>query len=348
MNRQLPTAVHVAHSSWVWVVEVPRITSSDRGAGGDGPNESLAILRAMAADAPPGTALQVRYTTEAIDGAGRPVPYLVGRARTEDEAVTLARLVALTLPEQFGFRPVDQALVPHRLVPFGLDGAEPGNVVELRRVIDTIDPARPVVIPWSPARHDTDFGDLLVRAGSPTLLCIHVERCEADEELVEQLHATLHELSDEPGIESDPALQRSLAAHRAWLRELPGGALQVRVMLIADQTLAPGLADLTGLAVTDGAQSEHGGYRITRPANRHELDLALQIVDDVRAGIWGVSSDDASLLRCPSSARPPRPLQRSACPALPRVGHERSRHRAVSRPPVHCFAAWQPNRPRSW
>lgn len=294
MNRRLPEACHVAHGSWVWAVDVPRTTAPDPAAHGRDLGESLAVLRAMAADSPAGSALQLRYATDGTPATGPMVPYLVGRARTEADAETLARLVALTLPDRFGFRPVAAEAVVSRLVPFELDDLEPAHVVELRRVVDTIDPARPVVIPWSPAGTDTELGDLLVRADSATVLCIHVERCDADEELVEQLHATLQDLRDEPGLEADPALHRSLAAHRAWLRELPGGALQVRVSLVSEHPLTPGLADLVGLAMTDGGGTEHGGYRIVRPANRHELDLALQLIDGARAGTWGGPADGST------------------------------------------------------
>ena len=59
----------------------------------------MALVRAVATDGPAGAALQLRFESPGPDAS--PEPLLLGRARTADDALRLARLVALTFPVDY-------------------------------------------------------------------------------------------------------------------------------------------------------------------------------------------------------------------------------------------------------
>ncbi|MEZ5259231.1 MAG: hypothetical protein R2705_20820 [Ilumatobacteraceae bacterium] len=128
--------------------------------------------------------------------------------------------------------------------------------------------------------------------------CIHVEREEPGIELLVDLTTVIGMLRDEAETSHDPVVQKLLAAHRSWLRGLPRLAL-VRVALFGAEPLRPGLCDVVGIGLLG-----HAPYEIARPAERHELDLALQMIDDRRVGTWGATPEglDAELRSC--SSRP--------------------------------------------
>ena len=295
MNPGLGSITQLAHATYVWAAEVPRLAT---GSACSPHSESLALLRAFVTDAPVGSALQLRYEAPAAPGVGLAPPLLLGRARTLEDALALGSLVALTFPPTHGLRALDEPAVRRRLVPFDLDAAEPNHVAELRRVVTSPDAGQPIVLPWPTTSHDADLAALLERAPAGTILCLHVERAEVSDDVVAHLQTAVQELRDELEYDTDPALHRSLAAHRIWLRELPRGAVQLRVTLVGAQPLVPGLADLVGLAVAGVVAGDGGSsYEVARPRNRHELDLALQLIDSVRAGIWGADDHETAELR---------------------------------------------------
>ena len=283
MSTTTWTPLQIAHSSWVWIAELTRLA-----AGAAAATDGLAVLRAMSTDAPEGCALQLRYVRgESGDESVRCL--LVGRARTSEDGIRLLSLAELTVPNDYALRLVAEDAVRQELTPFSLDEMAPSHVAEIRRINESIDGGLAAVVPWPSAGEATGLsGDLaLALAGThvPVVLCIHVESVTPSSDLLADLTSTINVLRDDLETSQDLHIQRMLAAHRSWLRGLPRAAVEVRIALVSAEPLTPGLCDLVGLSMVGDAP-----YEVARPSNRHELDLALQMVDECRAGAWGVST----------------------------------------------------------
>ncbi len=282
MNPPLPI-VQIAHTTFVWGAEVWPVAD-----GVEPMATPLALVRGFASEGPDGASLQLRYGA----GTGTAPAMLFGRGRSSADAELLARLVDLTFPSSHRLDFVDEAELAERLVPFSVDELGPAHVAEIRRVADVADDGRAVLLAWPVDAGAGELTSLVERAPSDTIVCLHLERTRFDPDLLAQLHGTVRDLMDEVEATADPSRVRALAAHRAWIRELPRAAVQLRVGLYAAEPLAPGLADLVGLTLAGARPGESGlTYEVVRPRTRQEIDLAIQLVDDLRSGPWATSED---------------------------------------------------------
>ena len=105
------------------------------------------------------------------------------------------------------------------------------------------------------------------------------------------------------------------------LRDLPRAALEVRVLIAAEERIEPGVAESVGIALT--AQQ---AYSVVHPRTEHELMLAAELIDRVSARWWGSDGDPITdeILRLADTGeaaaivRLPVPV-RGGSPGLPSV-----------------------------
>ncbi len=287
--RMAPIPHQLGHASFVWVAELVHRPEACP-APPSGVPDSYPLVSAFAAEAPAGAALQLRF------GAGASAPartMLVGRARSEDDAAALATLVELTLPPGIAACPLAPQRVPAALVPFELDGADHTRLAELRRVTEEIDRGTEVIIGWGDTATTESLETIVGRVAGEVLCCVHLERSMIAEENLEHVAAIVGELRDDVASDPDPALLATLGAQRALQRELSRTALSVRVVLAAPAALPPGLAALVGVGVAGIAgDGKAAPFALARPLGRHEFDVALQPIDAIRTGGWGIPGGD--------------------------------------------------------
>ncbi len=289
-GRAIPIR-QLAHSSFAWVAELRRPAGPlPRLAAGPLP-ESFALVAAFAAEAPAGAALQLRFAPG--PGGAAVDPLLVGRGRTETEALQLARLVELTLPCDVVVDHVERDDVIGHLTPFDLDLAGVDQLAELRRVTDETDSGTELIVSWGETGSLPDLTSVVGRAPADTVCCIHLERSMITDDRLERIALIVRELRDEVADGHDETTRRLLADQRLALSELRRSALSVRVVLASAVPLAPGLATIVARAVGGvDAGGRPVATELVRPINRHELDVAIQPIDDLCVGGWGLPADD--------------------------------------------------------
>jgi hypothetical protein len=300
----------VSRGRWMWAYEIPwlpdllagpALTLTDRPID-EAFGRQIAFLRAMAAGAPPGAALQLRFTAD--PGAERISCHLVGAGETRDDAALLSQVLTTSLPPELpleavpgdSLRTVLRAVDPNTLAD--------SHVVEIRRGIDRLDPSleiaeggEPVIFPWTWSRQAmlASLG-LLRQQPLRTALVVHLESETLAPDVaaflqdeVRRLYADVRDGADQP-----MTLAVVRAYHR-WLRLLPKGCLSLRLLVASAGPLVPGLPESL---TTDLTRSfEHGGdpaagaADIVAPTTPAELDACAQILDDLRAPRWRAPRD---------------------------------------------------------
>lgn len=246
-----PIPCQIAHGSFVWAVELATRPARDPFPLAA---DSYPLVAGFAAEAPAGAALQLRVA----GGPGARIgPLLVGRARSEEEAVALAELVGLTLPPRIAADPLDPQRIPGVLAPFDLAVSDDAGLVELRRVAAETDEGTDAVVGWGHTAALDDLGTAVGRSPVDVICCVHLERVMNAPE------------------NADPL------------------ALNVRVVLVAPGALPPGLATLVGVAVAGiGGDGRPAPFTLTRPCGQHERDVAVGPIDTLRSGGWGIPDND--------------------------------------------------------
>jgi hypothetical protein len=314
-----PQPLQARVGSHIWAAEVPwlpdLLASSQSSLTGrplhDAFGRQMAFLRAVAAGAPHGTALQLRFLSEpdANGESGVVRTLLLGRGPSEDSATELARLVVATLPQEFPLEPLPPDAVPRTLRPFDTDRSTKEQWVEVRRALETLDPAsehrgdaelvEPVLVPWawSPQALLSSLG-LLRRQPGTCVLGVHLEPEAPTPELILYLQREASRFQDLASRdEQNPLVITGLRAYRRWLRELPRGALHLRVYAAASQPLLGGLAAAIGSDLTrtwessGGPDALLGTFSTVAPRDERELDAVSLIVDDLTAPRWRVPKD---------------------------------------------------------
>lgn len=257
----------------------------------------IAFLRAVAAGAPPDSALQLRYAVDPPDGRVR--CHLWGAAPSDLAATLLNQIVITTLPAEFPLEPLRTQDVSETLNWIDLDTISLGSSVEIRRSIDRLDPTvddvtrdDPVLFPWhwSPQAMLGTLG-LLRFQPQRTVLAVHVERSAFPPEVGMFLQDEIRRLvADLRAGEENPLALSVLRSYRRWLRLLPQGCLSMRMVLATDGQLTPGIAESL---VTDLTRSFEGGSEaststaaVVEPASMQEVDAVATLLGELRATRW--------------------------------------------------------------
>lgn len=254
----------------------------------------IAFLRALAGGAPPGAAVQLRYT--ALPDSAQVRCHLVAAANSQQEADLLSRVVAASLPPELPLRPVEPKDINGVLRAVDADGLTSDSVVEIRRSVDSLDPtlegdtaADPVIFPWSwSAQALLGSLGLMRQQQTTTSLVIHVEPARLDgsgaiylQDEIARLAAELREGAEQP------LTRAAIRAYGKWLRLLPRGCLHLRVLLVGDGSLAPGLADSLGNELTTSFEESGavatGAAAVISPQSGRDLDACAQLIDEVRS-----------------------------------------------------------------
>jgi hypothetical protein len=294
-----PIEIRVGRFGWAAEVPwLPDLLAAPRTVTGNVLAEAfgrqIAFLRALAAGAPIGAAVQLRYT--AGGGADRVSCHLVAAAGTIAEAETLSRVVAAALPPEMPLTPVTPAEVNKVLRAVNVDQLTSASLAEIRRSVDRLDPtldggvpADSVVFPWtwSPQSLLTSLG-LLRQQPFLTTLVIHAEPAHLDPMVAlfmqDEIGRLVGELREG---EEQPLTRIAIREYGRWLRLLPRAALHLRVLLAAEGELAPGLAASLSTELTapfeGSAFSPTGVADVVEPKGGAAIDACTVLLDEIRS-----------------------------------------------------------------
>lgn len=306
--RSLPEPRETSLDRWTWAAEIPwlpdLLADGEHGSLTGRPvleafGRQVAMLRALAAG-DQDTAFQLRFTaSEGPEGAVR--LFLLGAARTKARAVKAANLALGALPPEIPSLPLDGDDADRALRPLGDHQLDEGHALEVRRRVERPDGyggdtklADPVLLPWTWTAHALlSTVDLLRRQSGRCVLAVHVEPRTVEPATVDWLHEESGRLVDLVGdAEESPLLATALRAYRRWLRDLPQGALHLRVLLAGDAPLQPGLGQLVGADLTraweagGGPGAVAGSFAVEHPMTAGDLDAAGRLLDDLDARPW--------------------------------------------------------------
>ena len=294
-----PVEIRIGRFGWAAEVPwLPDLLAAPRTVTGNVVAEAfgrqIAFLRALAAGAPVGSAVQLRYTGGGDEGRVR--CHLVAAADDLPTAETLARVVAAALPPELPLTPVPPGEVDRVLRAIDIDGLRGSSLAEIRRPLDRLDPtldgdmpADLVLFPWTWSDQSllTSLG-LLRQQPTLTTLVMHAEPARMEPGVAlfvqDEIARLVGEFRDG---EEQPLTRTAIRAYGRWLRLLPRGALHLRVLLAADGDLAPGLAaslstDLT--ATFEGsAYSVSGTADIVEPSRGMAIDACAMLLDEIRS-----------------------------------------------------------------
>lgn len=299
----------------LWMAEIPwlpDVLGSGRHAsiGGNPLTEifgaQIALLRAFSSSAPAGSVLQLRFLRE--ESNRRIAIHLVGCGPTAAHATRLADIVGALFPSEYPLLGVKSSAITSLIRPFPLEGLSADQFSEVRRAIESTDPASeafpaganlrdPVVLPWAWSAQALLSSLALLRNQPPgTILGVHVEPARISSETIDFLQDEANRFRSLLGDDENPLLVTALAAYRRWLRELPRGALSLRVFLGSPLPLAHGLAEAIGVDLTrtweaGGPNSLTGSFSIARPSSETEVDSCIQLIEECRASRWGGPTD---------------------------------------------------------
>jgi hypothetical protein len=257
----------------------------------------IAFLRAVAAGAPRGTALQLRFTAESENGAIE--CHLLGAGRSAHDAEVLASIVGAALPPEYPLTSVATSGLTALLKGPNPNGFTTRHAVELRRPLDRIDPtvdfpdeADLAVLPWTwtPQAMLRSLELLRFQPGT-TVLLVHAEPATLSPDGAVFLQDEIRRLiADLQHGQDNPLAIAVLGAYRRWLRLLPRGCLALRVLLASSEPLTPGFAESMSTDLTRsfeaGAESLFAAADIVVPSSHHELDACAALVDQLRAVTW--------------------------------------------------------------
>lgn len=293
---------------WCWGYELPWLP--DLLAGPDGITltgdpvreafgRQIAFLRAVAAGAPLDTALQLRFTADPLSGRVR--CHLLGAGADETSAALLGCIVATALPPEYPLEPVPALALPETLRAVDADKLDVGDVVEIRRSIDRLDPTisdpggdDPVLVPWawSPQAMLASLG-LLRQQPVRTSLVIQIEPAPFLPATAMFLRDEIRRLiEDARDGEGQAGTMAAVRAYSDLLRQLPRAALRLRVLVAGVGGLVPGLAESLSTDLTRsfeaGRDLAAGAAEVLTPSTGAELDACATVLDELRSVPWGL------------------------------------------------------------
>lgn len=305
--RVVPVPVELRRHLWVWAATVPWLPD----VLADADHASLsgdilaeldasyqALVEAVATAAPPGSALQLRIGCAGwAAGHSSSAPALLevtlcGSARSEAESAQLAQLVTTGFPHLVPLDPVPARQLREHLQHVDLDAVDSSGIAEIRRRVESIDPVlesepgagnplAPVVLPWTPAPHALRAALAgMRRHPARSVICVHIQPARPSRELVDHLDGTLLELAASQRSVSNPTAAEVVTAYRRRLRTLPRAAVVLRVLVVAEGRLPPGIPEAIGV---DLAAS---GFDVVRPRNAQEAGLATDLLESFTAHGW--------------------------------------------------------------
>ncbi len=261
----------------------------------------IAFLRAVATGAPIGSALQLRYSVEPEDPRVR--CHLLGAADSAADSALLNRIVTTTLPAEFPLEPVEIANLKPLVNCVDVDALQAGQVVEIRRAIERLDPTvnsdrdDPVLFPWtwSPQAMLSSLG-LLRLQPHRTVLAVQLEPARLTSDVAAYLQDEIRwMLTDLRAGEENPISIAILRAYRRWLRLLPQGCFALRFVLASDGELTPGLAESLSTDLTRsfeaGAEGSLATATVVTPTKPADLDACAMVFSELRSVPWRVASD---------------------------------------------------------
>lgn len=305
----------VARGTWVWCAQVPWLP--DVGADVDRVDVRSLLLgyhslaETLAMEDVASCALQIRFevTPSADGGVGVVATSILGRARSRERAERIGALVRACLPAEL---PIDVLTsldeVSSLLRWEKRSGSGLPRIVEIRRRVEDISLSpdaglltvgEPAVLAWSPdllgLRHTVG---VLARHHTPAAVILHMEPARPTTELMYHIDGVVRTLSAEHDVASNPLRAEVMRIYRQRLRDLPRACLQVRVMVCAVDDILPGLAESVGVALT-----EPESFQIIHARTEHQIALALEMTDRMRARWWADTQDpllDETLQLCSS------------------------------------------------
>lgn len=301
-----PSAAVTQHrrGRWMWVAEIPWLpdllsTPSQTLTGnpiGEAFGRQISFLRAIAAGAPPGSALQLRFNAGGL--ADRIRCYLLGAAATPEAASLLNRVVTSTFPAEFPLEPVEPGGHGPIVRYVNSDTFRPGSVAEIRRSIDSLDPTidaegldDSVVFAWTwSAQSLLGSLGLLRHEPSPTTLLVHIEPADLPASTAQWLQDEIRRLAiDLRDGEENPLALAVLRGYRRWLRLLPRDCLALRMLIASGGLLTPGLAESLSTDLTrsfEAGAEPIGAADVVWATEAFELDACSSLIDDLRTASW--------------------------------------------------------------
>jgi DNA helicase HerA-like ATPase len=258
----------------------------------------ISFLRAVAAGAPAGSALQLRFTSE--EGSGRIRCHLLGAASTDADAELLNRIVSTGLPPEYPLDPLAEADLRELIEIVDTDALTEDRVVAIRRLVDQLDPTvdgsdrdDPVLFPWTwSAQAMLSSLGLLRYQPATTQLVIHVEPARLPGDVAIFLQDEIRRLlADLQAGEENPLRVAVLRGYRRWLHLLPQGCLSLRMCLASSSPLVPGLAeslstDLTRSFEAGGSHAAFATADVVHPDKPAHLDACAALLDELRGVDW--------------------------------------------------------------
>lgn len=336
MTTDLPSGVdgidsaQVRRDRWIWAIRIPTLPDSLGDAGAFGlqtlERSYLNLAEVIATASEPGSAVQLRLQTTGRDTVSAPVSgWVLGAAPTQAQARDLATIVSANLPSE-----LTPVAIPARHVGKLLEwidfSASDSSIVEVRRRLEEANsyrlnsdvdakPVQPAVLGWSAQKNALrTFLTLLSAQTTRTSLCLHMERRLPSVGLFDLLTDTLTALHDDPDKSLDPLSSQLIKETKRALRELPRGALMVRVAVASSGLLTPGTAEAIGMDFT-----EVGGFEIVRPIDSEIYD-AREIFELCRAHDWGYPFGDRVIRELLQLASPQQASQIVRFPQPPTGG----------------------------
>jgi hypothetical protein len=258
----------------------------------------ISFLRAIAAGAPVGSALQLRFTAE--EGSGRIRCHVLGAAGRGDDAALLNQIARTSLPPEYPLEPVVPEELDMLLRVVDPDAMTERHVVAIRRSVDRLDPTvddigrdDPVLFPWtwSPQAMLSSLG-LLRYQPATTQLVVHLEPASMPGDVAVFLQDEIRRLLiDLQAGEENPLRIAVLRGYRRWLHLLPQGCLSLQVMLASTEPLVPGLAeslstDLTRSFEAGGGDAAFTTAAVASPTRPAHLDACATMLEELRGVDW--------------------------------------------------------------
>ncbi|RYG87430.1 ATP-binding protein, partial [bacterium] len=265
----------------------------------------IAFLRAIAAGAPHGSALQLRFISRPHEDVLQCV--LVGASADAEDARVLSSIVVTALPPEVPLADLGLATLEQVLGELETDGMAAGDAAEIRRGVEPVDPTvrgaaathDAVVLPWNwSAQAMLASLALLRRQPSIAHLVVHIERAELPTEIASFLQDEVERLIGEVQKDEErPALVATIHSYRRWLRLLPKGCLDLRVLVASRSGLVPGLAQSLSTDLTRsfeiGADGGLGAAEVVVPRTGSELDACAALLDELLLVPWRQPVDPA-------------------------------------------------------
>ncbi|MFB9315114.1 ATP-binding protein [Nocardioides plantarum] len=217
---------------------------------------------------------------------------------------TLNQIVLTALPPEYPLESVAKDDVAATLGVVDGDQLTSRHVAEIRRAIDKLDPSfedtysdDPVLFPWvwSAQALLNSLGQLRLQSAE-TVLVVHLEPVDFPADIALFLQDEVRRLvTNLLASKENPLGHAVLQAYRRWLRLLPKGCANLRMMLASNAPLSPGLAESLSTDLTRsfeaGTDSWFGTAAVLVPESPSELDACAALLEDCRSISWREPAD---------------------------------------------------------